>query len=79
MSVHLNGLFINSEDHARFGLLYLNNGSWNGRRIISENWIKKTITPSQTNPEYGYMWWINSEEGEDYETTGWKNVPTNIL
>ena len=24
------------------------------------------------------MWWINSEEGEDYETTGWKNVPTNI-
>ena len=72
------GIFINSEDHARFGLLYLNKGKWNGKRIISEDWIKKSITPSQTNPEYGYMWWINSEQGEDYLRTDWKNVPTNI-
>ena len=72
------GVFINSEDHARFGLLYLNNGMWGDKRIISENWIKKSITPSQTNPEYGYMWWINSEKGEDYLRTDWKNVPTNI-
>ena len=73
------GIFINSEDHARFGLLYLNKGKWNGKRIISEDWIKKSITPSKTNPEYGYMWWINSELGKDYQTTDWKNVPTNIF
>ncbi len=73
------GIFINSEDHARFGLLYLNKGKWNGKRIISEEWIKKSITPSKTNPEYGYMWWINSELGKDYQTTDWKNVPTNIF
>jgi CubicO group peptidase (beta-lactamase class C family) len=72
------GVFINSEDHARFGLLYLNNGMWNGKRIISKDWIKKSITPSKTNPEYGYMWWINSEKGEDYATSDWKNVPTNV-
>ena len=41
------GVFINSEDHARFGLLYLNNGIWNGKRIISKDWIKKSITPSR--------------------------------
>ena len=73
------GIFINSEDHARFGLLYLNKGKWNGKRIISEDWIKKSITPSKTNPEYGYMWWINSKLGKDYQTTDWKNVPTNIF
>jgi len=73
------GIFINSEDHARFGLLYLNKGIWDGKRVISEKWIKKSITPSKTNPEYGYMWWINSELGEDYQTTDWKNVPTNIF
>jgi len=72
------GIFINSEDHARFGLLYLNNGMWNDKRIISKDWIKKSITPSKTNPEYGYMWWINSEKGEDYATSDWKNVPTNV-
>ena len=72
------GIFINSEDHARFGLLYLNNGMWNDKRIISKDWIKKSITPSKTNPEYGYMWWINSEKGEEYATSDWKNVPTNV-
>ena len=73
------GIFISSEDHARFGLLFLNKGMWDGKRIISEEWIEKSISPSDTNPEYGYMWWINSELGEDYQTTDWKNVPTNIF
>ena len=73
------GIFISSEDHGRFGLLFLNNGIWDGKRVISEEWIQKSITPSETNPEYGYMWWINSELGEDYQTTDWKNVPTNIF
>ncbi len=72
------GVFINSEDHARFGLLYLNNGMWKNKRIISEEWINKSIKPSQTNPEYGYMWWINSKDGEDYAISDWKNVPTNV-
>ena len=73
------GIFISSEDHARFGLLFLNKGMWNGKKIISKEWIEKSISPSYTNPEYGYMWWINSELGEDYQTTDWKNVPTNIF
>ena len=73
------GIFISSEDHGRFGLLFLNKGIWDGKRVISEEWIQKSITPSETNPEYGYMWWINSELGEDYQTTDWKNVPTNIF
>ena len=73
------GIFISSEDHARFGLLFLNKGMWNGKKIISKEWIEKSISPSKTNPEYGYMWRINSKLGEDYQTTDWKNVPTNIF
>ena len=52
---------------------------WNGKKIISKEWIEKSISPSKTNPEYGYMWRINSKLGEDYQTTDWKNVPTNIF
>ena len=63
------GIFINSEDHARFGLLYLNNGVWDNKRIISKEWIDKSLNPSTTNPEYGFMWWLNTQ---------WNNLPDNL-
>ena len=68
------GVFINSLDHARFGLLYLNNGNWNGKTILTKEWIDKSIFPSPSNLEYGYMWWLNKRKGEDY----WKEVPENV-
>ncbi|MGB3152885.1 MAG: serine hydrolase, partial [Maribacter sp.] len=55
------GLFINTEDMARFGLLFLNNGKWKKGQIISEDWIKKAIVPSKPNANYGYMWWLNKK------------------
>jgi CubicO group peptidase (beta-lactamase class C family) len=68
------GVFINSLDHARFGLLYLNNGNWNGKTILTKEWIDKSISPSPTNLEYGYMWWLNKRKGEDY----WNGVHENV-
>jgi len=59
------GLFISTEDHARFGLLFLNNGNWNGQQIISPNWIKKATASSKANPSYGYMWWLNPNDPND--------------
>jgi CubicO group peptidase (beta-lactamase class C family) len=53
------GVFINTLDHARFGLLFMNNGSWNGKQFISDSWIEKATTPSPANESYGYMWWLN--------------------
>ncbi len=53
------GLFINSIDHARFGLLFLRNGIWKGKKIISSEWINKMKIPSENNDTYGYMWWLN--------------------
>ena len=61
------GLFISAEDMARFGLLFLNNGKWMDEQIISESWIKKAITPSTPNVNYGYMWWLNKKGSRHWE------------
>lgn len=54
------GLWINSEDLARFGLLILNHGRWRGRQLVSETWLKEAVTPSEHGPDYGYLWWLNT-------------------
>jgi CubicO group peptidase (beta-lactamase class C family) len=56
------GLWINSEDLARFGLLILNHGAWDGRRIVSEKWLAYAVVPSQHGPDYGYLWWLNTQQ-----------------
>jgi CubicO group peptidase (beta-lactamase class C family) len=45
---------------ARIGLLCLNNGSWNGVQVVPKEWILESITPSSTNSNYGYLWWLTS-------------------
>ncbi len=54
------GLWVNTLDHARFGMLYLNRGRWGDRQIISERWIGMMAVPSEQNDQYGYMWWLNT-------------------
>lgn len=61
------GLFINTLDHARFGLLFLKNGNWNGQQLISKDWVKSVQQPSKPNPSYGYMWWINQPGKRHWE------------
>ncbi len=67
------GLFINTEDHARFGLLHLAKGQWAGQRILSSQWLKTATTPSKANVNYGYMWWLN-QRGPRH----WEGVPENV-
>jgi len=55
------GMFINARDMARFGCLFLRNGRWKDRQIVSEKWIAMARTPGPANPEYGYMnWFLNT-------------------
>ncbi len=68
------GLFISTEDMARFGMLFLNNGQWKDQRLISEGWIKKATAPSVPNVNYGYMWWLN-QNGPRY----WDDVPEHVF
>lgn len=56
------GMFINTRDLARFGLLFLRKGKWNGKQLISEKWIDMIKIPSSANPIYGYMWWLNTDK-----------------
>jgi CubicO group peptidase (beta-lactamase class C family) len=54
------GLWINSEDMARFGLLILNHGRWGDRQLVSGKWLRDAVTPSEHGPDYGYLWWLNT-------------------
>jgi len=52
------GMFISTRDQARFGLLFLRNGNWQGKQLISEKWIKMLQVPTPIKKNYGYMWWV---------------------
>ncbi len=66
------GLFINAFDMARFGLLSLHKGNWNGRQLISETWIKQATTPTTAQPGYGYMnYFLNTDQ------TAWPAAPAS--
>jgi len=72
-------VYTNARDLARFGLLYLQNGTWNGERLISEDWIEFVRTPapatSETGNFYGGQWWLVPDDRSDvpkdaYSTAG---------
>ena len=56
------GMFINAWDMARFGLLTQRRGMWGDKRILSEEWVKLSLTPTVPQPTYGYMnWFLNTD------------------
>ncbi len=73
----LGGLNMTLRDFAKLGQLYLHNGEFNGKQIISADWVKMAVTPDaphlmpgnhgMSSHEYGYgfQWWVpNPDEGE---------------
>ncbi len=69
---HGGGIFINTLDQARFGLLFLRNGKWKNRQLISEKWVNAAHQSSAAEKNYGYMWWINA-------TQKWKDIAPNVF
>ncbi len=56
------GMFINTWDMARFGLLTLHRGNWNGKQLLSDQWVSQALTPTTANTGYGYMnWFLNTD------------------
>jgi CubicO group peptidase (beta-lactamase class C family) len=56
------GHAIRTRDFLKFGQLYLNGGTWGGRRIMSQEWVTRSIAPRYTIGRanylnYGYLWW----------------------
>ena len=56
------GVWINSYDMARFGLLWLRNGKWGSKQIVSPGYVKMATTPSAHGPDYGFLWWLNTKQ-----------------
>jgi CubicO group peptidase (beta-lactamase class C family) len=63
--------FLSARDIGRFGQLYLSNGCWNGRQLLSPEWITRSTGPlSRTNHAagllgmYGYCWWVAGPSDE---------------
>jgi CubicO group peptidase (beta-lactamase class C family) len=72
-------VYTNARDLARFGLLYVQNGLWDGERLLSEDWIEFVRTPAPATRErgnfYGGQWWLVPDErtdipGDTYATSG---------
>ena len=50
------------QDLARFGLLALNEGTWDGEQVVSADYLREATHPSQDlNTVYGFLWWLNSD------------------
>ena len=55
------GMFISAYDLARFGYLFLNNGRWEDRQLVSAKWIAMARTPGPANAGYGFCnWFLNN-------------------
>lgn len=80
------GVHLTTREMAKFGLLYLNQGNWDGKQVVPKAWVKDSTTPyvSQEGPDgtkrgYGYLWWTRgldekvapkSTEDEIYSAIG---------
>lgn len=72
-------VYTNARDLARFGLLYLNDGVWNGERLVSQEWIEFVRTPAPATADignqYGGQFWLVPDNRNDvprdaYSTAG---------
>ena len=80
-------VYTNARDLARLGMLYLQNGTWNGERIISEDWIRFVRTPAPStapNNQYGGHFWLVPANRTDipkdaYSTNGNRGQFTVIV
>ena len=54
------GMWIDSFDHARFGLLIARGGMWGSKRLLSEDWVRQLHAPIDIYKVYGFLWWLNT-------------------
>lgn len=76
-------MYATPRDFAKFGFLFLNDGCWNGERLLPEGWVKKSVTPSaayvatlpaEPRPN-GLSWWLNRALPEVGRPKPWPDAP----
>jgi CubicO group peptidase (beta-lactamase class C family) len=62
----LGGLYLAADDLARIWQLFLQDGTWNGQRVVAREWIEASVTPAvavdpgRSGEHYGFKWWLPS-------------------
>jgi CubicO group peptidase (beta-lactamase class C family) len=66
-------LLASPQDFARFGLLYLRGGNWNGRQIVPAEWVDYARSPTYRDAEqcYGAHWWMRPDRPEWFYASGY--------
>jgi CubicO group peptidase (beta-lactamase class C family) len=81
------GLRLRPIDMQKFGLLYLNEGCWRNRQLLSRDWVRQSFTPwikskqYYPKPDYGWFWWTRSRSGgwNELQANGWKGQRISIF
>jgi CubicO group peptidase (beta-lactamase class C family) len=76
--------FATPRDFARFGLLYLRDGVWEGRRLLPEGWVDYARTPTPQNPDglddpYGAHWWLGIAGPGSFSANGYDGQFTVVV
>jgi len=61
-------LHLRPRDMAKLGALLRSEGSWQGRKVVSADWIRESVTPHMTTDrteKYGYLWWLTDFPGRE--------------
>jgi CubicO group peptidase (beta-lactamase class C family) len=61
------GLYLNGDGLAKIGYLYLHDGMWGGKLIVSKDWVRASVTPqidAEEGFKYGYKWWLYPLNGK---------------
>lgn len=74
-------MYCTPRDWARFALLYMNDGVWQGERILPEGWVKYSTTPSPTakRGQYGAFIWLNAGAADDPTKREMPDVPVDAF
>ncbi|WP_375745554.1 beta-lactamase family protein [Corallococcus interemptor] len=72
------GIYMRPRDALKLGQLYLSGGTWNGKRVVSQRWVERSVAKQATMPDgrtYGYTWWrhelrVGGRVYSQYEASG---------
>jgi CubicO group peptidase (beta-lactamase class C family) len=73
-------MYATARDWARFGLLYMNDGVWNGERVLPDGWVEYSVAPAPAASagRYGAQWWLNAGAPADSAARPWSDLPTDF-